>query len=517
MRLPLLFFFVTFLLLSTSCGNRLNVPDINLNGESKNIVVTPSPNHPDQPAVATRNPVSEPIVEIMPSVQVNNLQNNSLSLSDALPEYVIQIDMNYDTFVLEVKQELVFTNTTNEAIRNITLAVQPNRIPGVFILHKLAVNGINLTDYSLSGQRLTFQLITPLVNRQHVQISIEYRLNLPLVSEIDPNLNPPRFFGVNQRQVNLSDWYPMLVPFFTGKGWQLEEPLPYGEHLSYTLASFDITIRFANNKNIPVIAASAEGEPVSAGYHYSLISGRNFVFAMGRHLEVLTEEVDGVSISSYYFPGYKIAAKAVLDSTVKSFKLYENLFGTYHHKSLVAVQGDFNDGMEYEGFYYLSNSFYNLYDNSPNNLLVMLAAHETSHQWWFGQVASDQANQPWQDESLATYSEKLFYEKYYPKSVDWWWSYRIDHYHPTGKIDRSVSSYGSFTPYTNSVYRQGARFFDKLRQMLGDKAFFLFLSNYVKQMDGLIATPADFFRILALQKSVDLSELINTYFSEIQK
>ena len=39
--------------------------------------------------------------------------------------------------------------------------------------------------------------------------------------------------------------------------------------------------------------------------------------------------------------------------------------------------------MEYDGLFFLSNGFYNLYDGTSSSYLVTLAAHETAHQWWF--------------------------------------------------------------------------------------------------------------------------------------
>jgi aminopeptidase N len=36
-------------------------------------------------------------------------------------------------------------------------------------------------------------------------------------------------------------------------------------------------------------------------------------------------------------------------------------------------------------------------------------AHEIAHQWWYGLVGDDQYNEPWLDESFATYSEERLY------------------------------------------------------------------------------------------------------------
>jgi len=292
----------------------------------------------------------------------------------------------------------------------------------------------------------------------------------------------------------------------------LHDPWYYGEHLVYPLANFDVTLRFSNPSNMPQIASSGEAETIEGGEHYVLEKGRDFALAMGLQLTSKSTEVDGVTVISYYYPGAENAGLAVLDATTKAVKTYAELFGPYPHRTLSAVQGDFNDGMEFDGLYYLSNSFYNLYDGTDKNYLVMVAAHETSHQWWFGRVASDQSAQPWLDESLATYCEKLFYEKNYPNDVNWWWSYRVDFYQPDGKIDGNVASYGGFTTYTNATYRQGARFMDELRETIGEEAFFEFLVDYSLQMDGKIATSNDFFRILREHTQVDLSSLLTKYF-----
>lgn len=437
----------------------------------------------------------------------------SLGNSIPLPKYVIDASMDYDAKSLDVHQTIEFTNTSGSEISGMLLGVQPNLITGVFSLLDLRMDNQPVTDYTLDGQRLGWKLGTPIKAGETAHIQIEFKLALPEVEQGDPNIVRPKIFGVTNRQVNLTDWYPMLLPYYPDKGWQLANAWFYGEHLVYPLARFDVTIHFVDPENAPVIAASAEAQSINGGFHYIQDGGRDFVMAMGRQFKVLSAEVEGVKISSYYYQGNDAPAQAVLDATGKALKTYSDLFGPYPHKSLAAVQGDFNDGMEFDGLFFLSNGFYNLYDGTPNNYLVMVAAHETSHQWWFGRVASDQANQPWMDEALATYCEKIFYEKNYPDSLNWWWSYRIDFYQPEGKIDGDVASYAGFMPYTNAVYRQGARFLDELRHLTGDQDFFDFLKDYATRMDGKIATPGDFFRILRQHTSAALGDLLAKYFS----
>ena len=179
--------------------------------------------------------------------------------------------------------------------------------------------------------------------------------------------------------------------------------------------------------------------------------------------------------------------------------------------------GDFNDGMEYSAFFYLSKGSYDLYDGTYANLMTTVAVHETAHQWWFEQVANDQALQPWLDETLSTYSERIYYEKTHPDLLDqWWWYYRLAAYNPQGFVDIPIYEGQGFQPYTSAAYRQGAYFLEKVRERIGDEAFFAFMQDYLNQGRGRIVTGNDFFRILrAHAGSTDISDLINQYFRSV--
>ena len=422
--------------------------------------------------------------------------------------------MDYEAKTLDVQQQIDFPNPGASAIPDMLLSVQPNRTPGVFELLELRYNDQGISDYTLEGQQLRWTLPVPFAVGKTARINLHYKLTLPLIEQGDPNLTRPKIFGFTERQVNLTDWYPMLVPFQPESGWLLHDPWYFGEHLVYPLANFDVSLHFADPANAPVIAASSGADQIADGEHYTLEHGRDFVMAMGRQMKFVSGQVGNVTINSYYYPGSESAGQAVLDATMQAVQTYSELFGDYPHSTLAAVQGDFNDGMEFDGLYYLSDSFYNLYDGSEKNYLVMIATHETSHQWWFGRVASDQDAQPWLDEALATYCEKLFYEKNHPQALDWWWAYRIEFYQPEGKIDGNVKSYAGFRPYTNATYFQGAHFLEELRQKIGDETFFAFLKDYAAQMDGKIADSTDFFRILNEHSQADLTSLLAKYFSK---
>jgi aminopeptidase N len=188
------------------------------------------------------------------------------------------------------------------------------------------------------------------------------------------------------------------------------------------------------------------------------------------------------------------------------------------------VEADFLDGMEYEGLFFLSHGFYDLYDGTPGGYLTFIAAHETAHQWWYGLVGNDQALEPWLDEAMCTYMEHVFYENVYPdystaagqSMLDWWWYYRVNFYEPAGFIDRSVYDFKQFRPYRDAIYLNGAKFFEALRIKIGDDAFFAFLGDYAGQYQHKIATAADFFSVLHAHTDKDLNELLGKYFQTLR-
>jgi aminopeptidase N len=291
----------------------------------------------------------------------------------------------------------------------------------------------------------------------------------------------------------------------------------YGEHLTYDIADYEINLRLLNTPNNLVVAASGPQVIDGDWLRYRLPNARNFVFSFSPDYQVLETEVGGVTVYSYAFPVYGVSSAAVLQTTIDSLILYQELFGAYPHATLSVVQADFLDGMEYDGLYYLSRAFYNIYSGTPGDYLIAIAAHETAHQWWYALIGNNQAIEPWLDEALCTYMEHIYYERYAPEALDWWWRYRVNYYEPRGLIDVSIydkhSEFQSYRDYRDAVYLNGAIFLHELRTAIGDSSFFAFLKDYAARYAGGIATRQSFFTVLAEHSSQDLSPLISKYFN----
>lgn len=478
---------------------------------------TPSPPTETLPPTATTAPTEAPVTAEAPTAFP------TLTPQLERPQYVIDLQLNYAAKAAAVDQTITYPNWTGETLASLVLAVVPNLWTGGFSLRSVSIDDQEVSAYTIENfnQRLEIQLPQPLEAGRTAVIHLNYGLILPQMQAYNDSSTDirPQIYGYSERQVNFVDWYPFIVPYHPGEGWILHNPWFYGEHLVYDLADFDIRVTFTDGA-APQIAASGQevafstdGTPPGAvTRRFVMEAGRTFALSMSDFFKVARRQVGEVTVYSYFFGFYDAPGEAMLQTTVEALQTFSEKFGPYRHGTLTAVQGDFNDGMEFSGLYFISRDYFNLYNNTPKNYLVAIAAHETAHMWWFDAVANDQALEPWLDEALSTYSERIYYETVHPDLVDWWWGYRYFEFQQAGYVDTSIYDGGGQRPYWDKVYLTGARFFEDLREKVGDEIFFAFLRDYYAQQAGGYATGADFFRVFHQNTAADITDLLTQYF-----
>ncbi len=459
---------------------------------------------PSVPASVTPSPTPQPSPTVTPTSTVP---------PPSKPSYVISAQLDYAYRHLSVEEALTIPNPSDEPIPELVLVVQPNNYPGVFTLREIVWgDGNSVEAYTLQGIRLRIPLDEPLAPRDERTLSLRYELQMPpLVQSEEVGPTP---FGYTTRQINLVDWYPFVPPYQPGEGWVVHNPWYYGEHLVFPVADFDIALTLKNAPNGTMVAASSLDQGDGETHRYHLENGRNFVFSVSPSYHRYEQQVGDTTVLGYVFGQYQSPGVAAFDATVESFELYSELFGPYEQPSLTMVQGDFLHDMEYQGLHFLSRGFFNTYDDKMGSFLITIAAHETAHQWWYGIVGNNQALEPWLDEALATYSERLFYEHLYPDALTWWTEQRVHFYQPSGWVDSALHYTDGYRPYRDAVYLRGALFLHDLRAVIGDEAFFAFLKDYTATYRYQLVDREDFFNTLSKHSQADLNDLLAIYFQE---
>ncbi len=416
--------------------------------------------------------------------------------------YILYATLDFAAHTLDVEETIRYYNTTGVALSDIVLSVQPNRYGGsVFVLSSIAQDNVSLTNFTINDQRFTLNLPQPLQPNSATTLTLNFKLNIPAKASSG-------LFGYDFNQINLIDWYPFVVPYING--WALHDPMPFGEHLVYD--SSDIELNLKTGSDV-IVAASAPSDQNGEWTRYRLYGARTFTLSASTEFLVAESAVGSVVIRSYYFDGYKAAGESILYSAGQAVSIFSTKFAPYPYETLAVVQTDIHDGQEYDGLVFLASDFYGQFGGGAKNNLTTIGVHEISHQWWYGLVGNDQALEPWLDEMMATYSEKIFFEYNYPNYGDWWWQYRVDFFGPAGYVDTPIYAWGSQRSYVNAVYLNGAHFMDDLRVRMGDDNFFRFLKGYAASYGRSRATTYDFFAAARANTDTDLSDLIAEYFS----
>ena len=428
-----------------------------------------------------------------------------------LPHYTISATLNYAGHLLQVDERIDYANSSTDTLTELVLMVDAIYFPGVFSLNSLVWAGSEASAaYTWENAILNIQLPQPLAPGEEVSLLLNYSLNLP--SPVPNAQVRPIPFGYSSRQTNLVDWYPFIAPYRSGTGWIAHAAGFFGEHLVYDVSNFDISIRLEDTRTDLIVAASSPAQEANGWLNYHMEKARNFAWSVSPEYVVETTQVGQTTLTSYTFAVHASAGESVLQTTADSLALFSELFGPYPRTALSVVEADFLDGMEYDGLYFLSNGFYNLYQGTPREYLITIAAHETAHMWWYALVGNDQAVEPWLDEALCTYSELLFYERFHPEAQNWWWAYRINYYEPRGWVDGSIYNSAGYLAYRDAVYLNGAVFLDSLRKAITPEAFTRFLNAYASQYAYQIASTDDFFMLLKEYSSEDISDLKSQYF-----
>ena len=416
--------------------------------------------------------------------------------------YILYATLDFSAHTLDVEETIRYYNNTGSALSDIVLSVQPNSYGGTtFILNSLAQDNVTLSTFALDGQRLTLSLPQALQPNSATTLTLNFKLNIPAKSSTG-------IFGYDFNQINLTDWYPFVVPY--SNGWILHDPMPFGEHLVYDASDIELNIK--TDADV-ILAASAPSDQNGEWTRYRLYGARTFILSASTEFLVTESAVGSVVIRSYYFDGYQAAGESILYSAVQAVSIYSTKFAPYPYETLAIVQTDIHDGQEYDGLVFLASDFYGQYGGGAKNNLTTIGVHEIAHQWWYGLVGNDQALAPWLDEMMAAYSERIFFEYNYPNYGDWWWQYRVDYFGPGGYVDTPIYNWGSQRAYVNAVYLNGAHFMEDLRVRMGDDDFFRFLKDYASQYSRGHTTGYDFFNVVRANTSADISDLMSEYFS----
>ncbi len=149
-------------------------------------------------------------------------------------------------------------------------------------------------------------------------------------------------------------------------------------------------------------------------FHYKFDQpSLNFYNVVSARYEVAREKYNDIDIEIYYHPAHDVNIPKMVDAVRKSLAYYEEHFGPYYHKQarIIEFPRYQNFAQAFPGTMPYAESFgfiTNLEDESENNVIDAVIAHEMAHQWWAHQeTPADMQGGTMLTESFSEYSSLM--------------------------------------------------------------------------------------------------------------
>jgi hypothetical protein len=406
----------------------------------------------------------------------------------------VTIDAQQPTRLTGVER-VRYTNTETVPLDAIYFRLYPN-LPGyggLMTVDQVVLNGVAVeTSLEAADSALRVPLDTPLAPGSVADMTLWFQDSLPTDTLAGYGL-----FAFADQVYALAGFYP-TIPVYDDEGWNVEVAPPYGDATFTDVAFYQVHLSVPADLTVVTSGSTLENTDEENGMrNWFAVGGpmRDFYVAMSADYGVVSEEVDGIKVNSYYRSAQAEGGKLALRYAADALRLYSKEFGPYPYAEFDVVATPTNaGGIEYPGAIVVAQSLY----DQRGGFFELATAHEVAHQWWYGMVGNDQLDEPWLDESLTNYSMYIYYQDEVGASqaagVKEQAFERPYHMAQEAGRDRAVAGpVASFSVqnYSAIVYGKGPLFFDAVRQRLGDQAFFTALQTYLQAHLYGIAYPQD--------------------------
>jgi aminopeptidase N len=376
-------------------------------------------------------------------------------------------------------------------------------------INSLKINNENVT-YTEDNQLLKVSLKNELKPGEEIALDIEFSLKIPRGYDR---------LGYYNEQYSITNWYPILSVFDENTlKWDEAPFYPVGESNYSECSDYKLEITVPKGMVVATtgIKTSEIKENSSDKLSFDAENIRDFMFFMSKDYKLVSKEVDGVKVNSYYLKE-ESTAKRMLNLGSESLQFYNKTFGKYPYPEYDIVESFLEGGaMEYPSITQMGPYPKLSEDYNENNLTFFDEAvvHETGHQWWYSTVGNNEFKEPVLDESFTAYSTALFFENLYGE-------YNINAVKGSflrapvkisSPIYRSTDKY-TWQDFSLVVYNLGPVVLEDLRQSVGKDKFIEIFKSYYEKYKFKNATFEGFIDIIKEKSSSEISEHIKKSFT----
>lgn len=466
-------------------------------------------------------------------------------------KYNMDLNFNANTKTLTGSEEVTIKNNTGTSLNDIVFHLYPDSynkketmpslvgIAGMEDLTESQKGDIYITKVIMNEKDVKFtqddQILKISLNEafginKNIKISISFKLKLPMGTSR---------LGYMDNDYSLTNWYPILSMYDNKENkWDENVFNIVGESNYSDIADYNINLKVPKDY---VVASTGEEKEQSSDENSKIMnlnasSVRDFVIIMSPNYKVLSKEIDGIKVNSYYLAkeGYSdnSTAEDVLNSAVGAVQFFSQQFGKYPYNELDLMESHLSGGaMEYPQIIQMptypekipssNNDQYisSLYEDS---FISQAAVHEVSHQWWYVTVGNNEFKEPFLDESLATFSTAYYFEKtegeysqngilnmipaYSNESIG---ALSSQYKFPSigsgvDKFDDDVNG----TAYIMVIYGKGPLLIEDLRKRVGDTVFLDIMQTYFKEYKFKNSSIEGFLSVIEKKAGKNVNDII---------
>ncbi|MEZ4922231.1 MAG: M1 family metallopeptidase [Crocinitomicaceae bacterium] len=490
--------------------------------------------------------------------------------------YKINVTLNDQDHTLSAYEEFEYINNSNTALDKIYIHLWPNGYKNTeTALAKQLYDMNNMTlQYASEEDRGWIDSLAFKINGadarweyhpEHIDIAILHlnsvlkpgdRITVSTPFKVKVPSGDISRLGHVGESYQITQWYPKPA-VFDQNGWHEMPYLTQGEFYS-EYGSFDVSITLPENyvvgatgdlqteseitfleERVAATKQHYESNTFEKGkdfpkssttiktIRYTQSRVHDFAWFADKRFEVLKGEVElphsGRKVNTWamFVPYHSATWENSLEYIHDGTFYYSKWNGDYPYNNVTAVDGTISagGGMEYPNVTVIGNA------SSPMELEIVIV-HEVGHNWFYGQLGSNERDHPWMDEGLNTLNEIRYVSTKYPKNenlsdmmMGMANKIHLEHlsHHDMNDLSYGVSAeYGMDQPielgsadytsinYGTIVYSKTGLVFTYLKDYLGDEAFDKGMQSYYSAWEFKHPQPEDLQKALESSTGKDL-------------
>lgn len=375
-------------------------------------------------------------------------------------------------------------------------------------------------SYHVEGTILEVTLAKPILPKTKTTFDMKFESQVPVQI---------RRSGRNSREgiaYSMTQWYPKLAEY-DFQGWHAYQYVAREFHGVW--GDFDVKITIDPSFVVGGTGKLQNPDKIGHGYektgskvsrpageltwHFVAKNVIDFAWAADPdYVHEIAQVPDGPEVHFFYQPGEKTTEnwKKLKEYTVKHFQFMNKTFGKYPYEVYSVLQGG-DGGMEYPMCTLITG------ERSLSSLVGVMA-HEVSHSWYQGVLASNESLYAWFDEGFTDFSADESMASIFNEPNDHAGSYNGYFALVRSGLQEPMNQHSDhFTTnraYGTSAYSMGAVFLHQLKYIIGEPNFYKGMLRYYNTWKFRHPEPIDFIRVMektsGMQLKWYLSYWVNT-------